>query len=321
MMASEQKINVSRLSHLCVRVTDLGKAKYLYNELLGFPITEESGNELYIRGIEEGQHHSLVLKKADSGGLSYVGFKVSDKSELDKAENILPSLGIKVFKFKEKGVNDAIIFDSPNGIPIVLYYDMEYVDQDLRLKFYLHKGVSPIRLAHTNFVVKDLEKEYKFFKEIFNFYETEQYFNSQGKLAMIWLSMRGASHEIAISSSDKKVPGFHHESFYVRDVNSVIKAADILASAQLWDLIENGPGRHGATQGLFLYMRDFDKNRFEVYTGDYTVLDPDKWKVITWTADQFRYRTNYWGRPVPDSWLNEWMPVEEINTGKLKKWD
>lgn len=312
-------IDVLRLSHVMVRVTDLEKAKYLYVDLLGFVETEKDGDYLYLRGIGEGQHHSLILKKADSPGLSYIGFRVKRAEELDKARNVFDERGVKYRRFKEKGVEDAILFESPEGMPFLLYYNMEYVG-DMRLKYYLHRGVSPVRLAHVNYMVKDTETEVKFLKEFMGYYETEWYLGKEGTRDVIWLTRRGDSHEVAIAKSSKNVPGYHHETFYVHELRDVIRAADILASAGLWDSIERGPGRHGATEGYHIYLRDLDRNRFEFFTEDYVVLDPDKWKPLVWTSEQARYRSDFWGRSIPQSWLTEWMPVEDIFTGKLKGW-
>lgn len=308
-------MDVLRLSHVCVRVTDIEKASYFYEDLLGFKESDKKGDYLYLRGNEELQHHSLILKKAGSPGLAYIAYRVKD---LDKAKEELESLGIHTLKFKEEGVEDALIFNDPEGIPTLYYTNMEYVD-DIRMRFYAHKGVSPVRLAHVNLMVKNLENEIEFYKRL-GFYETEKFLDKDGKLSVIWMTRIGQSHDIAIASSNSKVPGFHHETYYVHDVRDIIRAADILASAELWDSIERGPGRHGVTQGLYIYLRDLDKNRIEFFTADYIVLDQDKWSVKTWTYDQLRFRSDFWGRPIPESWSKEWVPVEDATTGKLRGW-
>lgn len=229
----------------------------------------------------------------------------------------MANAGLKIVKFKEKAVNEGLLFETPQGIPIFLYYNMEYVG-DLRSAFYKHRGVSPVRLAHVNYIVNDLEKETEFLKNYFGYYITETYLDKDGNKSVIRLTKRGDSHEIAIAKSNRNSPGYHHQTYYVHDVKDIIRAADIIASVGLWDSIERGPGRHGAAEGYYIYLRDFDKNRIEFFTNDYVVLDPDKWKPIIWTYDQFRYRSDFWGRPIPQSWLEEWVPVEDISTGKLK---
>ncbi|MBP1357608.1 MAG: VOC family protein, partial [Sulfolobus sp.] len=236
-----------------------------------------------------------------------------------KAKEMLKSKGIDIYNIKERGVDDAVLLETPNGIPFILYYDMEYVD-DVRMKFYMHRGARPVRLAHVNYMVKDLIEEYEFLNEVFGFYETEEFRDERGERSVIWLTKSGTSHEIAIARSERNVPGFHHETYYVHDVVDIIRVADILASAGLWDNIERGPGRHGATEGYYIYVRDFDKNRIEFFSQDYVILDPDKWKPVVWSYEQMRYRSDFWGRPIPESWLREWQPVEDHKTGKIKGW-
>jgi len=298
---------IRRISHVAITSTDLEKARYFYVELLGFVETERAPDALYLRGVEEGQHHSLVIRRGNKPSLSYIGFKLETPKDLDKLVDLFNNLGIKYTKFKESGIKDAIFAVDPSGLPLVFYYDMEYVG-DLRLKFHLHRGIPPVRLAHVNVVVKDLSVATKFYVDVLRFMETEYFLNERGEKFVTWLTMQGNSHELAITQA-LSGPALHHFSYYVHESRDVYKAADILASAGLWDSIERGPGRHGATQGFYIYLRDFDKTRIEFFTGDYVILDPEKWKPIGWTHEQARYRADFWGRPTPDSW-RESTPVD-----------
>ena len=56
--------NTTRASHVVLTVKDLGASRAFYCDALGFAISEEDGNALYLRGIEEACHHSLVLKRS-----------------------------------------------------------------------------------------------------------------------------------------------------------------------------------------------------------------------------------------------------------------
>ena len=67
--------------------------------------------------------------------------------------------------------------------------------------------------------------------------------------------------------------------------------------------IERGPGRHGVSNAFFVYLRDPDGHRVELYTGDYYTGDPDH-RPIRWSASDPRRRT-FWGHHVPDSWYEE----------------
>lgn len=49
-------------------------------------MTEETADIIYLRGLEERNHHSLVLKKADIAVAEVVGFLVFHDDDLDKAK-------------------------------------------------------------------------------------------------------------------------------------------------------------------------------------------------------------------------------------------
>ena len=55
--------NIVRLSHVVFRVTDLAASRAFYVDTLGLQVTEETADIIYLRGLEERNHHSLVLRK------------------------------------------------------------------------------------------------------------------------------------------------------------------------------------------------------------------------------------------------------------------
>jgi len=79
--------------------------------------------------------------------------------------------------------------------------------------------------------------------------------------------------------------------------------------------IERGPGRHGISNAFFLYLRDPDLNRVELYTNDYLIADPD-FEPIKWKLSDPR-RATFWGHQPPRSWFDEAALVEDIRTGEL----
>ncbi len=57
---------VTRLGHVVQTVRDLGATRAFYEGVLGFEVTDQTEDALYLRGIEERGHHSLVFER-DSG--------------------------------------------------------------------------------------------------------------------------------------------------------------------------------------------------------------------------------------------------------------
>ena len=54
-----------RASHVRLAVTDLARSRAFYEQTLGLHVEDSDAGMLYLRGMEERQHHSLVLVKAD----------------------------------------------------------------------------------------------------------------------------------------------------------------------------------------------------------------------------------------------------------------
>ncbi len=53
--------NVVRASHVELGVRDLARSRAFYVDCLGLLVSDESADTLYLRGIEERNHHSIVL--------------------------------------------------------------------------------------------------------------------------------------------------------------------------------------------------------------------------------------------------------------------
>mgnify|MGYP003346964647 CR=1 FL=1 len=64
-----------------------------------------------------------------------------------------------------------------------------------------------------------------------------------------------------------------------------------------------GPGRHGISNAFFLYVRDPDGHRLELYTSDYFTGDHDH-EPLRWSVRDPRRQT-LWGQPAPRSWFEE----------------
>ena len=61
--------NIIRCSHAVLDVTDLDKSRAFYETTVGLHVEDADDKAVYLRGSEEHQHHSLVLRKAPVAGL------------------------------------------------------------------------------------------------------------------------------------------------------------------------------------------------------------------------------------------------------------
>ena len=93
--------NVIRSSHAVLDVTDLDTSREFYETTVGLHVEDRDDKAVYLRGSEERQHHSLVLRKAAVPACNRLGFKVGDDSDLDKAASFFSANGV-AYAFAEQ---------------------------------------------------------------------------------------------------------------------------------------------------------------------------------------------------------------------------
>ncbi|HVW19545.1 MAG TPA: VOC family protein, partial [Solirubrobacteraceae bacterium] len=116
-----------------------------------------------------------------------------------------------------------------------------------------------------------------------------------------WLARKPTVHDLALTAG--RGPRLHHVGLYVAETAGVLHACDQLAASRRSDAIERGPGRHGVSNAFFVYLRDPDGHRIELYACDYYTGDPDH-RAVRWSVNDPRCRS-FWGTRAPDSWYEE----------------
>jgi catechol 2,3-dioxygenase len=116
-------------------------------------------------------------------------------------------------------------------------------------------------------------------------------------------------HDTAMTGGDG--PRMHHVCFATHEKHNILAICDKLGALRRSDAIERGPGRHGVSNAFYLYLRDPDGHRVEVYTQDYYTGDPDN-PVITWDVHD-NQRRDWWGNPVVPSWYTEASLVLDLD--------
>jgi hypothetical protein len=90
----------------------------------------------------------------------------------------------------------------------------------------------------------------------------------------------------------------------------VLRTCDILGSLHEEGRIERGPGRHGVSNAFYVYLRDPDGHRVEIYTSDYYTGDPGH-PVLRWDVSDPR-RRDFYGHAVVPSWYTEATTVLDL---------
>ncbi|MFA5664505.1 3,4-dihydroxyphenylacetate 2,3-dioxygenase [Castellaniella sp.] len=311
--------NILRLGHIEYFVQDLDRARAFYVDAIGLFETARDENHIYLRGIEDRDHHSVVLTRSPTAGIGHFSFKVASEEDLERLAHKFKGLGCPMRWLEpgeELGQGRALRVQDPLGFQVEYFAEMESVPWLLQ-SYHLHRHGCPTRLDHLNILIPDAQVGYEWYTRELGFYCSE-YTRAAAPSDSVygsWLFRKPTIHDIAVMTGSG--PSVHHAGFSLLEPMGVIRACDALAAAGYADSIERGPARHGISNALFVYLRDPDGNRFELYTGDYLTVDRER-EPIAWDLDDPR-RQSLWGAPPPRRWYEESMTVYTLDGQAVPK--
>lgn len=299
---------INRLSHVELAVTDLGRARAFYCDVLGLVPYVETPGALWLRAPEEFDVWSLKLTLDGEAGLLTFGFRVDGEAALDALAERHGRLGLPHrFLEEEPGRGRTLRALAPSGHVVDFQHAVDEValsgEDGVRMPMrntHLTRGVAPARLDHINLRVPDIDRSLAYWRHELAFSVSELSVDDDGRPLRAWLRRAPFSHDVAMGRDAQR--GFHHVAYAMRDAGALFRAADVLADAGYPHAIEYGPGRHGITDGHFLYVRDPDGSRVELYAGDY-IRDLDR-PPLVWHGDSYERRgLLWWGAQPPASFL------------------
>ena len=302
--------DVLRCAYMELIVTDLKKSRDFYVEVLDLQVTEEDENAVYLRSMEEFIHHNLVLRQGPTAAVAAFSYRVASPEDVDRAEAYYRELGCEVRRNKDgfvKGIGDSVRVQDPLGFPYEFFYDVEHVER-LAWRYDLYSPGALVRLDHFNQVTPDVPKAVDYMEKL-GFRVTEDIQDDAGTVYAAWMRRKPTVHDTAMTGGDG--PRMHHVAFATHEKHNILAICDKLGALRLSDTIERGPGRHGVSNAFYLYLRDPDGHRIEVYTQDYYTGDPDN-PVITWDVHD-NQRRDWWGNPVVPSWYTEASLVLDLD--------
>ena len=292
--------NIVRLSHVEYRVKDLARSRAFYVDTLGLQVSHEDASSLYLRAMEERGHHSVKLVKSGTSEVGVLGFKLYDAPDLQKAKLFFDGKGLPTGWIDNPYMGKTLRTRDPWGVPLEFYVQMDRL-APIHQQYKLYNGVRPLRIDHFNMFSADVDASVAFYTEMG--FRTTEYTEDEesGKVWSAWMHRKGGVHDVAFTNGTG--PRLHHTAFWVPSALSIIDLLDLMATTGWVDSIERGPGRHGISNAFFLYVRDPDGNRIEIYVSDYQTVDPDL-EPIKWDLKDPQRQT-LWGAPAPRSWFEE----------------
>ena len=300
--------NVVRASHAEFAVRDLARSRAFYVDCLGYLVTAESPRALYLRGLEERQHHSIVLTQGEAPMVNAVGFKLASEDDLDRAAFWFARKGLPTsfpelpYQGRTLRTLDAV------GMPVDFYVKMQQADCMLR-KYEHYRGARIQRIDHINCFTPDVQASYDFYTDIgFRLTEYTETDEPDAQLWAVWMHRKGNVHDLAFTNGAG--PRLHHIGVWTAGALDILHICDVMASSGFLPNMERGPGRHGISNAFFLYTRDPDGHRIELFTSDYLTVDPDL-EPLRWSLRDPQRQT-LWGHPAPKSWFEEGSVFQDV---------
>ena len=241
--------------------------------------------------------------------MARLAYRVRTGVDLDLAEAFFAALGSRHGAGAGRGtpgVGQMVRAEDPLGFTVEFFFDATYVER-LQQRYDLRRGAEPARLDHFNIVVPDVRAAYEYYTSLgFGLSETIE---DERNLYAAWMFRKQTVHDVAFTGGDG--PRLHHLGFFAHESHQVLRICDILGSLHEEFLIERGPGRHGVSNAFYVYLRDPDGHRVEIYTSDYYTGDPGH-PVLRWSVRDPR-RRDFWGHPVVPSWYTEATAVLDLD--------
>jgi 3,4-dihydroxyphenylacetate 2,3-dioxygenase len=300
---ADTPFDIRRAAFIELQVADLAASEHFYAELLGMIVSARTEDAVYLRGWEERQHHSLILRRAPVATVSRLGFRVRSDRDLDLlAEHFAAQPQRWIEAGSDPGMGRSLRVWDPGGYPLEFYFAMDQFETRHQ-RFDLHRGAPLLRFDHLNLHSPQVEDAFAFWLSLG--FRCSEYIStddrSNERITGAWLLRKPTVHDIALTAGTG--PRLHHFAYWIAEPAGVLRACDQLAGGYRSDVIERGPGRHGVSNAFFVYLRDPDGHRIELYSCDYYTGDPDH-RPLHWSVSDPRCRS-FWGTRAPDSWYEE----------------
>lgn len=297
----------SRASHCVLTSRDLKKSEEFYTEVLGLVVSHSDKNTLYLRGLEERSHHSLVIESSsDAPSCKRAGLRVFDEEALEQCTHTFEQLELPC-KWVERPFQSRTLHAvDACGTPLEICATMERQPR-LDMAVHKHKGAQVRRFDHYQITIPDIEKGAKFYTSLGC--RIADYVTAGDHPIGVFLQMKDTPYDLVFLERDG--PAFHHFGCIIPDIQAMLRACDTMGELGWGDNVEYGPGKHGVGHSYYVYILDPDGHRCELLLPPIVYMDGDDephiWDVIT-----TKRATEAWGLPPRETWFSHRSPFEGV---------
>jgi 2,3-dihydroxy-p-cumate/2,3-dihydroxybenzoate 3,4-dioxygenase len=244
-------IRYRKLGCIELNVTHLERARRFYEDVVGLQYVD-AGSDGGIQLRCDHDHHSLVLYEAPEAGLRCAGFMLEDLAQFEPLIERLASAGLDVHETEletcraRAQLRAVRVFEPLVGAMVEFYVPL----QDSARPF--QPSVARIqRLGHVVFNTPNAARAVEFWRDVLNFKESD----AVGEFITFMRCWPNPYHHgIGIAQFERHC--LHHVNYMVTEIDDIGRALSRLKAANS-DVVF-GPGRHPASESIFLYFLDPD---------------------------------------------------------------
>lgn len=299
--------DVAQLAHVEIFTPRPEATLWFFKDLLGLQETERQGQSVYLRAYEDSYHHTLKVTEAAAPGLGHVAWRTHSPQALQRRVAALEASGLgRGWSAGDCGHGPAYRFTTPDGHAMELLWEVDYfapaehersalINRPQRRPL---QGVPVRRLDHVNLMCADVAVNRSFMQEQLGFRLREQILVEADQAVGAWLSVSPLVHEVALMRDGTGSRGrLHHLCYWYGYPQHLADIADVFREVGI--PIEAGPGKHGISQAMFMYVYEPGGNRVELF-GDpgYLIFDPD-WQPVTWREENLDVGIVWFGGSLP----------------------
>ena len=150
--------NILRLGHIEYLVSDLARARDFYVDVVGLFETESDTDHVYLRAIEDREHHSVVLTRSPSpaSAISASAFPARKTWTAWRTSSPAWACPCAGWRPARNAARAALRVQDPFGFQVEYYAHMEQAPWLLQ-QYHLHRHGCPTRLDHLNVLMPDAQ--------------------------------------------------------------------------------------------------------------------------------------------------------------------
>ena len=216
--------NIVRASHVSFGSRDIGRTRAFYVDCLGYIVTAETPDALYLRAVEERGPHSIRLLKSGEPCVHRLGFKVASEEDLDRAARWFNQRGLPAAFETVPYQGRTLRASDPLGMPLEFYASMDKAECLIR-RYAEYRGARIQRIDHINCFTPDVQASYDFYTSLgFRLTEYTETDGDDPKLWAVWMHRKGNVHDLAFTNG--RGPRLHHIGVWTASALDILNGKD-----------------------------------------------------------------------------------------------